>query len=138
MLEKIQINFDILKPTTVVFVRTQSTLWRSMRTGREGSDHCSCKERQAQHILYHGRIAEELAGAATILVRVAFGPAPALKGVAGASKIVGALACAYSAAVLVLDPWPARPFISAAQVLVATIRPPAFRWLCTYMYGYPD
>jgi hypothetical protein len=39
----------------------------------------------------------------------------------GAGKVV-AFVVAYSAAVVVLDEWPARPLITAAQVLVATIQ----------------
>lgn len=63
-----------------------------------------------------------LAGSA---IRVAFGKAPALKGMTGAGKVVAFL-IAYIVAVVVLNPWPARPLISAAQVLVATI-PKTFR-----------
>jgi hypothetical protein len=39
----------------------------------------------------------------------------------GAGKVVAFFVYAYSAAFVVLNEWPARPFITAAQVLVATI-----------------
>ena len=59
-------------------------------------------------------------------LRVAIGPAPALKGLTGAGIVVQVFLYAYSAAVVVANEWPARPLIPAAQVLVATI-PKTFR-----------
>ena len=52
----------------------------------------------------------------------------------GAGKVVEAFAYACCAAVGVVNKWPARPFITAAQVLVAAI-PKTLRGLCMQMHG---
>jgi hypothetical protein len=72
-------------------------------------------------MLYHGFIGGGLASCRSNRnLGVACGPAPALKSNAGAGNVVAVLASAHSGALLVGDPWPARPFVSAALVLVAT------------------
>jgi len=52
----------------------------------------------------------------------------------GAGKVVEAFAYACCAALGVVNKWPARPFITAAQVLVAAI-PKTLRGLCMQMHG---
>ena len=72
--------------------------------------------------------------AQTVEGGLACGPAPALKGMTGAGKVVEAFAYACCAAVVVANKWPARPFITTAQVLVAAI-PKTLRGLCMQMHG---
>lgn len=62
---------------------------------------------------------------------LAFGIAPALKGMTGAGKVVEAFAYACCSAVGVVNKWPARPFVTTAQVLVAAI-PKTLRGLCMH------